>query len=407
MSVQLKSTRRSFPLQEKRAAVRSVESLMELGHSRKYACSSAGISPRYFGRWAKAIKRVDALQEDGYVHHNITGSAKRIHKGRPGFLQPIQQDLYKYIIKLREQGVQTTNHMVIREASRLLPSFGVKSFHAKEQIVHRLTKQLGLTRRVATHTAQKHFKETEKEAKDFIAMVKARLHGRNREDIINMDQTPIQYSFHSRTTLDIIGKKTIQVRASTTDTKRVTLAASVTASGQMLTPYMIFKGAPNGRIATREFITYHAGGKYACQPKAWMDESKMHEWIDLVLKPYKDKKDERDPDGPPLVLVLDSYRVHLMGSVVNRIHEMGIEVFHIPGGCTYLCQPVDIGINKPLKAAMRAKWEVWMTDGDGIINGVAKEPSRKQVAEWLVDAYNNIPETVGQNAWLKTNYKWF
>jgi hypothetical protein len=96
-----------------------------------------------------------------------------------------------------------------------------------------------------------------------------------------------------------------------------------------------------------------------------------------------------------------------MGSVVNRIHEMGIEVFHIPGGCTYLCQPVDIGINKPLKAAMRAKWEAWMTDGDGIINGVAKEPSRKQVAEWLVDAYNNIPETVGQNAWLKTNYKWF
>ena len=48
-----------------------------------------------------------------------------------------------------------------------------------------------------------------------------------------------------------------------------------------------------------------------------------------------------------------------------------------------------------------------MVVGNGFENGVAKEPSRKQVAEWLVDAYNNIPETVGQNAWLKTNYKWF
>jgi hypothetical protein len=96
-----------------------------------------------------------------------------------------------------------------------------------------------------------------------------------------------------------------------------------------------------------------------------------------------------------------------MGSVMNRIQQMGIEVLHIPGGCTYLCQPVDIGINKPLKGAMRAKWEAWMTDGDGIVDGVAREPSHKQIMEWLVDAYQNIPQDVGRNAWLKTNYAWF
>ena len=56
---------------------------------------------------------------------------------------------------------------------------------------------------------------------------------------------------------------------------------------------------------------------------------------------------------------------------------------------------------------MRAKWEEWMAEGGGIIDGPAKEPSRKQVAEWLVDAYTNIPDQVGKNAWLKTGYKWF
>jgi len=86
---------------------------------------------------------------------------------------------------------------------------------------------------------------------------------------------------------------------------------------------------------------------------------------------------------------------------------MGIEVLHIPGGCTYLCQPGDIGINKPLKGAMSAKWEAWMMDGDGTVNGVAKEPSHTLMSEWLVDAYSNIPEAVGCNAWLKTNYAWF
>ena len=48
-----------------------------------------------------------------------------------------------------------------------------------------------------------------------------------------------------------------------------------------------------------------------------------------------------------------------------------------------------------------------MMDGDGIVNGVAKEPSRKLVSEWLVDVYSNIPEAVGRTAWLKTNYVWF
>ena len=254
-----------------------------------------------------------------------------------------------------------------------------------------------------THTAQKHFKETEDDVKDFIAMMKERTANRN---ILNMDQTPIAYSFHAKKTLEVRGSKTIQVCTSTMDTKHVTVAATVTASGKMLPPFMIFKGAPNGRIATREFSTYPAGGKYACQKKAWMDKDQMHAWIDVVLKPYKDDKDERDPDGPPPILILDAYRIHQMGSVVNRIQMMGIEVIHIPAGCTYLCQPIDMGINKPLKNAMHKRWEEWMMC-DGIVHGRAKEPSHKQVAEWLVNAYTSILEQVGRNAWMMTGYAWF
>lgn len=63
--------------------------------------------------------------------------------------------------------------------------------------------------------------------------------------------------------------------------------------------------------------------------------------------------------------------------------------------------------NNSKKTAMHSRWEVWMTDGGGIIDGIAKEPSRKQVAEWLVDAYMNIPEEIARNAWLKTDYTWF
>jgi hypothetical protein len=35
----------------------------------------------------------------------------------------------------------------------------------------------------------------------------------------------------------------------------------------------------------------------------------------------------------------------MMAGVVTRIQILGVEVVHIPGGCTSLCQPVDIGVN--------------------------------------------------------------
>ena len=51
----------------------------------------------------------------------------------------------------------------------------------------------------------------------------AYVNGRNKDEIINPGQTPIAYSFHTRTTLKANGTKMIQVHASTNDTKRVTV----------------------------------------------------------------------------------------------------------------------------------------------------------------------------------------
>jgi hypothetical protein len=125
-----------------------------------------------------------------------------------------------------------------------------------------------------------------------------------------------------------------------------------------------------------------------------MDEQAMNNWIDCVLIPWKNMN---APGVVPL-LILDAYRVHMMGNIMNRIQSLGIEVIHIPAGCTYLCQPVDVGINKTIKTAMREKWEDWMIDGGGLVNGVAKEPSRKMVAEWILDVYNNIQGQTARNA---------
>jgi hypothetical protein len=86
---------------------------------------------------------------------------------------------------------------------------------------------------------------------------------------------------------------------------------------------------------------------------------------------------------------------------------MGIEVIHILAGCTYLCQPIDVKINKPIKTRLREKGEDWMTDGEGIQDGVAKETSHKVVVKWLVETYTTMRGTIVRNAWMNNGFEWF
>jgi hypothetical protein len=83
--------------------------------------------------------------------------------------------------------------------------------------------------------------------------------------------------------LEAIESKSVQQISSTSETCFM-LAATVTASGKMLTLFLIFKGVQNGQIA-HEFIMFSTEGKYSCQPKAWMDKEMMNEWIDVLLQP--------------------------------------------------------------------------------------------------------------------------
>ena len=140
------------------------------------------------------------------------------------------------------------------------------------------------------------------------------------------------------------------------------------------TPLLVLNGAPNGR---NEFATYPDDIVYVCQGNAWMDERVMHLCIDKILKPHIDQA----PPGIVPLLLLDPYHCHMMQSTVNAIEDLGVEVEHIPGGCTSLCQPVDVNVNKPFKSRMRRLCEEWMIS-TGLVHKGKIPPTRKHIAEW-------------------------
>ena len=231
------------------------------------------------------------------------------------------------------------------------------------------------------------------------------LQGPNRDLrwIINMDPTPVIFSMHPKKTLEILGKKSIVIRTSTNDTRRATIALTIMAAGDQLVPMVVYKGTENGTIKKRELPNHHPTCIYETQENAWMDERVMLRWVEEVLAPYV----ALAPPGIIPIILLDSYRCHVMASVVNVIQDLGCEVVHIPGGCTGLVQPLDVGYNKPFKTRVRKAWEEYMINNMRK-NGSVESPSREEVSHWIAEAYWDLEGSlIIKNSWLKTGYSWF
>jgi hypothetical protein len=259
---------------------------------------------------------------------------------------------------------------------------------------------------MGTHETQRKSEDVATEASDYMNIMRLFLEGphRNWRFILNIDQMLVFFCITRKKTIEVIGVKTVHICMSTNDTKRATVAVTIAADGTVLPSTIVFKGKPDGRIPRLEFATYPTTHHYRCQDNAWMDERVMIEWVDNVLKLYV----ANAPDHVIPLLILDSYLCHMMALVVTRIQELGIEVKHVPGGCTSLCQPIDVGFKKPFKDRVRQQWMSWMIS-EGIIHGTTSSPQRRDVAGWIDRAMTEMKEEVGiiRNAWSKMGYEWF
>jgi hypothetical protein len=165
------------------------------------------------------------------------------------------------------------------------------------------------------------------------------------------------------------------------------VAVTVTASGLMLPPYVIFNAKPNGRVE-RELANFPPGAHYAIQKNAWMDERVMIMWVEAVLEPYV----KTTPDG---------------FSSWIRIQDLGVEVQHIHGGCTGVCQPVDVRIGKPFKNSVTRCWEDWMVEKGGLSKEKCKTPSREEVSEWVIKSIGSIGSKIVCNSWRHIGFSYF
>jgi transposase-like protein len=177
--------RRRYSHQEKMSLVRSISGKIQTTQvSIRQACRDARINHKLYRSWKREYNQMKEAKNP---------KAKSYCPGRESTLKPIEQDLTRYIFKLREQGIGVSIDVVIRRAASQSRVFCEKSQGAQFSSVRRFTKSLGLVYRMLTHESQRDPREVASESVDFIpALPPPRLHPE-----YGPNSNPLHVPFHS------------------------------------------------------------------------------------------------------------------------------------------------------------------------------------------------------------------
>jgi hypothetical protein len=100
------------------------------------------------------------------------------------------------------------------------------------------------------------------------------------------------------------------------------------------------------------------------------------------------------------LLVLDSFRGHITDPVKQKFIDNKTDIAVIPGGCTSKLQPFDVSLNRPFKVKVRHLWANWMVENAHELTkgGRLKRPSYVEVANWVKQAWDEVPEATIMNS---------
>ena len=127
--------------------------------------------------------------------------AKSLGDGVTSFLSPYADNLLSFIFKMRETGMAVTVNSIILKASQLSREFREKTYTARHSAVHQFINVHGFVHQMGTHLSQHQRSEMEEIATDFICVTheKFQISCRDEAYIINMDQTPVLFSYDPKT----------------------------------------------------------------------------------------------------------------------------------------------------------------------------------------------------------------
>ena len=97
------------------------------------------------------------------------------------------------------------------------------------------------------------------------------------------------------------------------------------------------------------------------------------------------------------VLTFEAFAASLTDDVESQLLEAKTDTLAIPAGCTSKCQPMDVCLNKPLKAILRKYWVNYISNVVETFPDASQDPSfkiptptRQQMVDWVKEAFDYL-----------------
>lgn len=226
--------------------------------------------------------------------------------------------------------------------------------------------------------------------------------------IVNSDQTGVVYGPGSKLTWAPQGSK--QVSLIGADEKRAfTALLSINANGYALPVQAIFEGLTDKSCPSPAAAHYadclEAGFHFVPSEKKgnhWSNQRTMQRFVNEILAPYFDTQKTHIslPQTQKSLWIIDVWSVHRSNEFLGWMQDNHptILIDFVPGGCTGISQPLDVGINRPFKQSIKVSYHADLVDdflgqmkrNQGLEFDSRIGPLRDASVSWLWNAYQVI-----------------
>lgn len=228
---------------------------------------------------------------------------------------------------------------------------------------------------------------------------------------INIDQLQIILQALNERTYEYRGSRQVAI-VGQEEKRAFTLLVGVAACGFALPFQAIWKGKSQASLPSQSSPGYHEavaeiGMRFVVSKTDtyWSTQDTMQLYIEDIVVPYFNRK-RRELGLPPdarCILQLDAWSVHRsqsFGQYMVTTWPWIIRDF-VPGGCTGIWQPCDVGIQRFIKASIRrSQHEDIVAETTALLkSGVLPRDIRldttlatlrNRSVQWLVQAYHDI-----------------
>lgn len=261
-----------------------------------------------------------------------------------------EQKLVEWILRSRQAGLT----VIYEDIKKMAPKFlaPTKPLKFASKWIRRFLKRNNLSLRKTTTTLPPvSAKDMRGKIDTFLETVKVFRQRFNYDDdfIINFDETAVFFDFNVKT-IEQKGKSLVRKLKLGSEKRKVTAVLASTASGKLLPTAIVYNRKQILQMATESWENQM---EFYYTKSGWVDTDVMLSYFKKILLPYIKKK--------RTLLIFDSYRCHVSKEFEEELFKHdNIDPLLIPGGLTFLLQPLDVGTNRIFKSCVHNSWREFL-----------------------------------------------